>query len=57
MLQNSFAAEEFNNQCLTRFDEISPSFGQFFDSLFLIRQNVEPSLAKLVHYCANFHCC
>ena len=27
---------------------------QLFDSLFLIGQNIEPTLAKLVHYWANF---
>ena len=33
----------------------SPS--QMFDSLFLIWQNAEPTLANLWHYLANFHCC
>ena len=32
------------------------SLCQISDSLFLIWQNVEPTLANLVRYCANFHC-
>ena len=35
MLQNSFAAEEFNNQCLTRFDKISPHLDNFLTVYFL----------------------
>ena len=34
-----------------------PSLWQIFDSLFLIWQNAEPTLANLWHYWANFHCC
>ena len=48
---------------VTRFGEILPlwqkftSIWQIFDSLFLIRQNAENTLANLWHYSANFHCC
>ena len=49
---------------VTRFGEISPhwvkvyySLWQFFDSFYLIWQNVEPTLANLVHHWANFYCC
>ena len=30
---------------------------QIFNGLFLIWQNAEPTLANLLHYWANFHCC
>ena len=48
---------------MTRLSKISPfcqkltSFWQIFDSLFLIWQNAEPTLANLWHYWANIHCC
>ena len=48
-------------------DQIERQFGHFgkkfkclwqiFDRLFLIWQNVEPTLRNLVHYWANFYCC
>ena len=41
---------------MTRFGKIS-AFWHNFDGLFLIWQNVEPTLANLLHYCADFHCC
>ena len=48
---------------VTRFGKISPLWQNFtslwanFDSLFLIWQNVEITLANLVHYWAKFHSC
>ena len=48
---------------VTRLDEISPlwhkftSLRQFFDCLFLIWWNAEPTLANLWHYWADFHPC
>ena len=48
---------------VTRFGKILPlwqrftSIWQFFDSLFLIWQNAEPTLANLVHFWANLHAC
>ena len=47
---------------VTRFFEILPlwqnftSLWQIVDSLFLICQNVEPTLTNLVHYWADFYC-
>ena len=39
------------------FGKILSQLWQFFYSLFLIWQNVEPTLPNLLHYWANFHCC
>ena len=52
----------YNSPSVTQFGEISPlgqkfpSLWQNFDSLFLIRQNAEPTLANSWHCCANFQC-
>ena len=40
---------------VTRFGKISPLW-QIFDSLFLIWQKAEPTLANLLHYWGNFQC-
>ena len=46
-----------------RFDEISPLWQKFtrlwqiFEGLFLIWQNIRPTLAHFVHHWAIFHCC
>ena len=40
-----------------RFVEKFPSIWQIFDSLFLVWQNAEHTLAILCHYWAYFHCC
>ena len=49
------------NSSVTRFGEILPLWqnftSQIFESLFLIWQSVEPTLANLVHYWANFNFC
>ena len=48
---------------VTKLCEILPlwqkfkSLWQIFEGLFLIWQNVEPTLANLLHYWGNFHCC
>ena len=52
----------YKDDSVTRFGEISPILQKVLslwpmDSWFLIWQNVEPSLANLVHYWPNFHCC
>ena len=52
----------YKDDSVTRFGEISPILQKVLslwpmDSWFLIWQNVEPSLANLVHYWPSFHCC
>ena len=48
---------------VTRFGEISPlwqnlqSLWQFFEALFTIWQNFEPTLAYFVYFWSNFHLC
>ena len=47
----------------TRFVVISPlwqtftSLWQIFDCIFIIKQNIDSTLANLWHYWANFYCC
>ena len=48
---------------MTRFGEISALWQSFtnlwkiFEGLFLIQQNLEPTLANFLHYWAHFHFC
>ena len=53
LIENSVTRFGKYSQLLQKFT----SLWQFFDSLFLIWQNAEPTLVKFGHYWFNFHCC
>ena len=42
---------------VTRIGAIFKVFGNCFEGLFSIRQNVDPTLANMLCYWASFYCC